>query len=134
MWALLVVVVTVVAVVMLSGCSTIRSIVTDESIQELAIEQLDRLADKWVARMEKLPPVVTPDKPDNPSPATGDQVEYNALAWSYGGFKGGGAVWDRVVISSLSVKSSGMSIRWESDLKAWGAVTRRRWCISLFVL
>lgn len=112
------------ALCFMCGCSTIRSIATDENIRELAIEQLDRLADKWVARMEKLPPVITPEpgkpEPGKPATTTGDEVSYNSLQWLYGGFKASGAVIDRVTLSNLSCDGRNVRYNFVVGLDVWG--------------
>lgn len=44
-----------------------------------------------------------------------DQVDYNALNWSYGGVNGSGAVLvDNSIISDLKCSNSGLSYRWQS--------------------
>ena len=121
------------ALYFLCGCATIKSIVSDPNIQELAIEQLDRLADKWIAKLEKLPPpetppVITPE-PGKPIPpvATGDQVPFSSLVWYkpdgkriVGGFNGSGAVFDRVTLSNLTCDGNNVRYRFDVGLNVWG--------------
>ena len=93
------------AIFAMCGCATIRSIVTDESIQELAIEQLDRLADKWIAKAKDLPEFsgnsgeLPPTVNDS---LTVDAIPFASLQWRYGGFNGSGAVFDRVTLANLT--------------------------------
>lgn len=56
----------------------------------------------------------TPEVPDVPDvPHDGDAVSFSQLKWTCGKFKGSDAKRDEgVVISSLSVNSSGMSYKW----------------------
>lgn len=116
-----------------SGCSTLRSIVENPTVQDMAMDQLDRLADKWIAKLEKLPPVevppvVTPEpgKPVPPVAAAGDQLPFSSLTWFHnnagfpGGFDGRKAVFDRVTISGMNFNGKSLTFKWDTTLTPWG--------------
>lgn len=110
-----------------SGCGTIRSIAENQTLQDMAIEQLDRLADKWIAKLEKLPPVAKPPvvvpepgKPVPPVVAAGDAIPFSSLEWKYGGFTAKNAVFDRVTLSSLTCDGNNVRYKFDVGLDAWG--------------
>ena len=130
---MLAIIAALVCVYVATGCATIKSIVTDPEIQELAMEQLDKIKDKWIARLEKLPPPETPPvvnpEPGKPVPpvATGDQVPFSSLVWYkpdgkhiVGGFNGSGAGIDRVTLSNLTCDGNNVRYRFDIGLNVWG--------------
>ena len=97
------------------------------------MEALDKLAEKWIAKLEKLPPVETPPvmvpepgKPVPPVVAAGDQLPFSSLTWFHnnagfpGGFDGRKAVFDRVTISSMHFNGKSLSFKWDTTLTPWG--------------
>lgn len=52
--------------------------------------------------------------------AQGDMVDFSALAWSYGGFNGGGAQPSAVTITGLSMSPNSLSFGYVNDLSSWG--------------
>lgn len=49
-----------------------------------------------------------------------DEVPFDELTWTYGGFSGGGAVLDTPRLANLSVKSDGLSFTYLTNLASWG--------------
>lgn len=88
----------------------------------------------WHRLVGKLaPPPAPPAPPEAPAapgtPATdpaaqpdrtGDEVDFRMLAWTCGGFGGGGAVLGVPRIGALKVSSSGLTLRWLTGLESWG--------------
>jgi len=108
----------VMAAMMLTGCATINAILSDDA----AMAELDAMAQKWAEKAKELPEVITPepDKPTDKESLTVDAIPFSSLQWTCGGFSGSGAKLDVPRISNLSVKSNGMSIKWDVDLRSWG--------------
>jgi hypothetical protein len=96
------------AVALLSGCSTIRDAV--DEYRDWRDSQTNAPA---------VPPDVPPATPDTPA---ADEADYSAFTWAYGGFNGARAALDKPRIESLRMNGmSGLSYRWAGpDLSAWG--------------
>ncbi len=101
------------------GC-VLTSITGCKSLDITKIERLDRLAEKWKAKLEKYK-----GKEDKPSPETGkpsavDQLDYSVLRWDYGGFNGAGATLDSPRISNLRTDGRNLHYKWDVGLGGWG--------------
>ena len=98
------------------------------------MEALDKLADKWTAKAQALPPVegiggnspVLNDPEFNES-LPPEPVSFSSLHWLkpdskniVGGFNGSGAVFDRVTLSNLSCNGKSVFYKFDVDLSAWG--------------
>ena len=107
-----------------SGCASLQTMFAD-----IDIEKLDAIYQEWLAKYEaeggtfgNVVDVVTNKIEEaQEDPATSvDAVAFSSLAWSYGGFNGASAALDSPRISSLAVSGSGLSLKWDTDLAAWG--------------
>lgn len=104
---------------MLTGCTSIQSIATEENIAAL-----DAAYRKWVAKHTEAGNTIGNDPADvdaAPSVPPGtDAVPFTSLAWLYGGFNGKNALLDTPRISNLSVHKNGLSFTYDVDLRSWG--------------
>jgi hypothetical protein len=100
------------------GCASIL-----DSIGEADIARLDKLAEKWKAKLEERHgggTVETPPIPETPPATGGDAMDYALLRWQYGGVNASGAKLDSPRLSSLSCNGRAVSYRWDVGLSGWG--------------
>ena len=101
------------AIICVSGCISFGSV---------DMERLDKLADKWKARLEEY---LGKDKdgaeqPDKPVAGDIDQLDYSVLQWKYGGFNGANAKLDSPRISNLRTDGKNVYYNWDVGLGGWG--------------
>lgn len=106
-----------------SGCATFDK-AFEVGISELT-KKLDAKYADWKAKQEAAGETIGNDKPEAPIPPkpgtiAEDAVPYGNLAWTYGGFPGQNAYLGSPRISNLSVKSNGLSFKYDVDLRGWG--------------
>ena len=94
------------AVLLLSGCSIVRS----------TVDEYRDWRDGQSSGTATNAPVIPPP----PAPAVTDAVEYGALQWVYGGFNGSRAIQSGVVISDYRTSANRVDYRFARDLSAWG--------------
>lgn len=110
----------IVALAGLTGCASVL-----DRIGEADIARLDKLAEKWKAKLEeKIGDTVETPTPDVPTPgtpsATVDKLDYALLRWQYGGVNASGAKLDSPRLSSLSCNGRAVSYRWDVGMSGWG--------------
>lgn len=100
------------------GCASVL-----DRIGEDDIARLDKLAEKWKAKLEERHgggTVETPPIPETPPATGGDAMDYALLRWQYGGVNASGAKLDSPRLSSLSCNGRSVSYRWEVGMSGWG--------------
>jgi len=106
----------VMAAMMLAGCATINAILSDDA----AMAELDAMAQKWKDKLAELPAPGEPTPGEPPVAVAGDAVSFDTLRWTYGGFDGSKAVFDRVTLSDMRYNGRRISYTFDVDLSAWG--------------
>lgn len=99
------------------GCAVLDRIGEDD------IARLDKLAEKWKAKLEERyggGTVETPPTPETPPATGGDAMDYALLRWQYGGVNASGAKFDSPRLSGLSCNGRSVSYRWDVGMAGWG--------------
>jgi len=99
------------------GCAMLDRIGEDD------IARLDKLAEKWKAKLEERHgggTVETPPIPETPPATGGDAMDYALLRWQYGGANASGAKLDSPRLSGLSCNGRAVSYRWDVGMSGWG--------------
>ncbi len=101
-----------------TGCASVL-----DRIGEDDIARLDKLAEKWKAKLEERHgggTVETPPIPETPPATGGDAMDYALLRWQYGGVNASGAKLDSPRLSGLSCNGRSVSYRWDVGMSGWG--------------
>ena len=99
------------------GCAMLDRIGEDD------IARLDKLAEKWKAKLEERHgggTVETPPTPETPPATGGDAMDYALLRWQYGGVNASGAKLDSPRLSGLSCNGRSVSYHWDVGMSGWG--------------
>lgn len=102
----------------LMGCKNIPGGITN-ALVDAAMDELDAHADKWIAKLSKLPTNTVAGTSTTANGAS-DAVAFSALSWEYGGFNGGGALLDSPRLSGCTFSGRRIAYRYDIDLAGWG--------------
>lgn len=105
----------------LIGCKNIPEGVTN-ALVDVAMEELDAHADKWIAKLSILPTNTVATGSTSTSTTATDAVAFSELGWKYGRFGGGNAVIDSPRLSGCTFNGRRISYKYDVDLSGWGLV------------